>query len=545
MNPKAAAANAVWLAASLPASRRFRHALAHPDEVQWRLLRSQLVRNARCDYGRAHGFGEIRNYAEFARRVPIVNYDDCESWINRIMHGEQSVLTEEPVTHLAPTSGSTGARKLIPFNASLLRSFNLAIGSWMIDLCRQYPSIVPGPAYWSVTPIANEPDQENSAVPIGFEDDGHYLGGVGRRLVNAVMAVPSAVRHVTNIDAFRRITLLHLLRQKDLRLISIWHPSFLALLLDAMPAAWEELLSDIHSGGCSRLNGISQSVLLALRFPANPRRAAELKRADPSKLETIWPMLRVVSCWGDAHAGLALADLARRIPHVAIQPKGLLATEAVITIPFGGKYPVALGSHFFEFIDEHGAIRQVHELRKTGIYEVVVTTGGGLWRYRLGDKVEVTGFLERTPSLRLIGRAGLVSDRFGEKLSEAFVSHALREAWAGLPTMPAFAMLAPEEGSPIQSHYTLYVEGAFPDDIPVRLDAALSQNPHYAYCRDLGQLHTPRIFRIDAQAYESFVAIEMRRGMRLGDIKPIALSLRTDWSRHFAGRYAPHHDIPV
>ncbi|HXA79779.1 MAG TPA: GH3 auxin-responsive promoter family protein [Opitutaceae bacterium] len=543
MNPKATAANAVWLAASLPASRRFRHALAHPDEVQWRLLRSQLVRNARCAYGRAHGFGEIRNYAEFARRVPIVNYDDCESWIRRIMRGEQSVLTEEPVTHLAPTSGSSGARKLIPFNTSLQRSFSTAIGPWMVDLCQQHPSIILGPAYWSVTPIANKADTENSAVPVGFEDDGQYLGGVRRRLVDAVMAVPSAVRHVTKIDAFRRITLLLLLRQKELRLISIWHPSFLALLLDAMPAMWEELLSDIHSGGCSRLNGIPQSTLMALRLPANPRRAAELQRADPSRLETVWPMLRVVSCWGDAHAGLALADLARRIPHVTIQPKGLLATEAVITIPFSGKYPVALGSHFFEFIDERGAIRQVHELRETGIYEVVVTTGGGLWRYRLGDQVEVTGFLERTPSLRFIGRAGLVSDRFGEKLSEAFVSHALREAWAGMPTMASFAMLAPEETSPIQSHYTLYVEGAFPDDIPARLDVALSQNPHYAYCRDLGQLHPPRIFKIDAQAYDVFVAAEMRRGMRLGEIKPIALSLRTDWSQHFSGAYLPSVEI--
>jgi hypothetical protein len=542
MNPKATAANAVWLAASLPASRRFRHALAHPDEVQWRVLRGLLARNARCAYGRAHSFGGIRSYDEFARRVPVVNYDDCESWISRIMRGEPSVLTEEPVTHLMPTSGSTGARKLIPFNASLQRSFSTAIGPWMVDLCRQHPSIVLGPAYWSVTPIINGTDQENSAVPVGFEDDGHYLGGVGRRLVNAVMAVPSAVRHVTNIDAFRRITLLHLLRQKDLRLISIWHPSFLGLLLDAMPAVWEELLNDIHSGGCNRLEGMPPSVLMALRLPPNPHRAAELKRADPSRPETIWPVLRVVSCWGDAHAGLALDDLARRIPNVAIQPKGLLATEAVITIPFSGKYPVALGSHFFEFIDERGAFRQVHELRATGVYEVVVTTGGGLWRYRLGDQVEVTGFLERTPSLRFIGRAGLVSDLFGEKLSEAFVSHALREAWAGMPTMPSFAMLAPEETSP---HYTLYVEGAFPDDIPARLDVALCQNPHYSYCRDLGQLHPPRIFKIDAQAYSVFVTTEMRRGMRMGDIKPIALSLRTDWSRYFTGRYALSADIPA
>jgi hypothetical protein len=41
---------------------------------------------------------------------------------------------------------------------------------------------------------------------------------------------------------------------------------------------------------------------------------------------TLWPLLKVISCWGDAHAGLATADLQRRFPGAFIQRKGLLAT---------------------------------------------------------------------------------------------------------------------------------------------------------------------------------------------------------------------------
>lgn len=538
MNARAATANAAWLAASLPAALRFGRALARPGETQLRLLRTMLSRNAGCAYGRAHGFGAMRTYSEFARRVPVSSYDDFAPWISRIMRGEPSVLTDGPVAHLAPTSGSSGARKLIPFNAGLRRAFNAAVGPWMLDVCRQFPTVALGPAFWSVTPVARDSAEAASAVPVGFADDGYYLGGVRRRLVEAAMAVPSSLRHVTDVDVFRRMALLLLLRQRDLRLISIWHPSFLALLLDALPMAWEELIRDIASGGCVQPRGVPPAVLTGLRLPADPRRAAELRRADPARPASIWPRLCVVSCWGDAHAELALADLARRFPNVAIQPKGLLATEAVVTIPFGGGHPLALESHFFEFIDEAGAIRRADELSESGIYEVIVTTGGGLWRYRLGDQVRVTGFLERTPSLRFIGRAGLVSDRFGEKLSEAFVACAVREALAGNPAAPSFAMLAPEEGSTVQSHYTLYVEGAFPADLPARLDMALRRNPNYSYCRDLGQLRPPRIFKLDEQAYGAFVAAEMRRGMRLGDIKPVALSRRTDWSLHLAGRYA-------
>ena len=41
-------------------------------------------------------------------------------------------------------------------------------------------------------------------------------------------------------------------------------------------------------------------------------------------------------------------------------------------------------SHFFEFIDEAGGVRLLHELNTGESYEVVVTTGGGGW----GDPLE-------------------------------------------------------------------------------------------------------------------------------------------------------------
>jgi len=73
-------------------------------------------------------------------------------------------------------------------------------------------------------------------------------------------------------------------------------------------------------------------------------------------------------------------------------------------------------------------------------YEVIVTNGGGLWRYRLGDSVECTGHLVATPTLRYLGRAGQVSDLRGEKLCEPFVAEALRSLW-GIHEPPAVATL--------------------------------------------------------------------------------------------------------
>jgi hypothetical protein len=290
-------------------------------------------------------------------------------------------------------------------------------------------------------------------------------------------------------------------------MISVWHPSFLTLLLDEMVASWEELL---------RLD--------------DDRR---MRRADPRDPRTIWPELRLVSCWADGHAALGAEDLARRLPGVTVQAKGLLATEAFVTLPFRGAHPLAITSHFFEFMADDGGVRLVEDLREGEGYEVIVTTGGGLWRYRLGDRVVVDGFVGRTPSLRFVGRIGGVSDRRGEKLTEEFVAGVLRDLFAAWPA-PKFALLAPEEDES-GCGYDLFVEGEVRDeDDAARLDAGLRANPQYAWSRDLGQLRAPRIFRIERGGYESFVRRAQDRGQRLGDIKPVALSAEAGWAHRFS-----------
>ncbi|HXB60556.1 MAG TPA: GH3 auxin-responsive promoter family protein, partial [Candidatus Acidoferrales bacterium] len=180
-----------------------------------------------------------------------------------------------------------------------------------------------------------------------------------------------------------------------------------------------------------------------------------------------------------------------------------------------------------------------HELRKDEIYEVVLTTSGGLWRYRLQDLVQVTGFVGNTPSLHFLGRAGNVSDRYGEKLSENFVAQVILETTANLPSQPRFVLLAPDEN---QSGccYTLYVEGEVQEETKERLEKLLSENVHYAWCRKLGQLQPSRTFRIENGGYETFIAQQRLAGKRIGEIKPCALSTESGWTKHFCGSYLPH-----
>ena len=495
----------------------FRHALQQPGTTQRSLLRSLLASNARCTFGKTHHFGTIKSYKEFSRTVPLMEHGDLLPWVDRIRAGESNLLTTEPVTHLVPTSGSSGGRKLIPFTRGLQAQFDRAIAPWVSDLIRHQPGLLLGPAYWSISPARQAAEATPSAVPIGFEDDASYLGGVKGWLVRSAMAVSNDLGRVEDIDEFHFRTWSMLLAQRDLRLISVWHPSFLTLLLDALPVHWERIIADLYNH--------------------QKRRVRELSKMGPRHPEQFWPNLQLISCWGDCQSETALNQLQGRFPAVRIQAKGLLATEAFVTIPFGNGRPLAIRSHFFEFLDTDGRIHLADELRDGESYEVIITTAGGLWRYRLGDTVEVTGFAQRTPSLRFIGRTGGVSDLCGEKLSESFVADLLNELTGNFQPRPTFRLLAPDHQA-AGLGYTLYIEGDSPEYLAGALDEALRQNPNYAHARDLGQLQPILVFSISGGGLNSYTQRLLQTGMSLGDIKPSVLSRDVGWSGVFSGCYA-------
>jgi hypothetical protein len=332
-------------------------------------------------------------------------------------------------------------------------------------------------------------------------------------LVRAALTTPGKTSQTDSLDAFHRATLFALLRERELRLVSIWHPSFLTLLLEALPDHWHALLAAISR--------------------ENPRRAQELERANPFHAESLWPQLRVISCWDDAHAEFGFAQLQRRFPQTHIQRKGLLATEAFVSIPFAETHPLAVNSHFFEFADDAGRVHLAHELREGETYEMIVTTSGGLWRYRLGDLVHVTGFFEATPTLQFLGRSGNISDLCGEKMSEPFVAAAIQRVAAALGS-PGFAMLAPETMTGTTPHYTLFLnyEGET-TQWQMQLESELRRNPQYDYCRRLGQLADLKTCEVGPTAGSIFLQHEAAAGKRLGEIKSSYLSKRTGWRRIF------------
>ncbi|MDJ0849752.1 MAG: GH3 auxin-responsive promoter family protein [Myxococcota bacterium] len=527
-----------WLFASWPHARRLRRALRDPGANQTRLLERTLAGNARSAFGRHHGFAEIASVRDYQRRVPIRTYEDYDDWLARVRGGEQRVLCEQPVERFVPSSGSTRAAKLVPYTPALRAEFARALGAWIVDLYGRRPELLRGRSYWCITPPVPFHDEEASSVPIGFSDDSEYVGGRFGRLVASTFAVHPRVQEVRAIDAFRYVTALELLRARDLALVSVWHPSFLTLLFDDLREHWESLVRDVRSGDVHAPVEIEPTLAETFRSRPRPRRADELRGLGPGRWPEVWPRLRLVSAWGDGHARGPFESLQAALPGVELQAKGLLATEMFATVPFAGGFPPALESHFFEFLDAQQRPRLVSELADGEEYSLVVTTGGGLYRYRTHDRVRVEGRVYGTPSLRFVGKEDCISDRCGEKLSEGFVAGCIARALDAEREAPRFAMLAPE-GPAGGSAYTLYVESAFAPSraLASRLERELRENPHYRTCRELGQLGPLRVYRVQADAHALFIDWKRVQGRRLGDIKPTALSADDGWSSRFAGSY--------
>jgi len=479
----------LWWLSGFPEALRFRRAAGRVAETQSAYLVDLCQRNQESAYFRQYG---VRRAEDFREKLPLVSYADLESWIDRMARGESRVLCSEPVKLFEPTSG-TQAIKLIPYTRSLKAEFQRGLAAWISDLYAQKPGLLRGKAYWSITPPPQRPTYTEGGIPIGFEDDAAYLSGWEQKLVRRLLAVPRA----GDLDQ----TLEQLLHCPDLSLVSVWSPTFWLLLLERLRRHWDA-------------------------WARRPALANRMARAETQGLSALWPQLRLLSCWADGPSVRFLPALRADFPEMFIQPKGLLATEAFLTFPVLGRRGAALSvrSHYFEFLDEAGQLWLAHQLNSGQTYEVVVSTSGGLYRYRLGDRLKVTGFLRDCPLLRFVGRTGLVSDHFGEKLTPEAV-----ELW--LPTRQGPCFVAFEGDG-----YVLYGQGDLRDAVSVG-EESLCFFYHYRLCRELGQLAPLRAYELEENAWEPFYARLESLGRRRGEVKPLALRLEVDWSHSLPGRF--------
>ena len=390
---------------------------------------------------------------------------------------------EEDVILYEPTSGSTGANKLIPYTEQLRREFMRAVNPWMASLYLRHPGLFLCTHYWAISPTTEVRGADGDAR-CGFAEDREYLGSLRCRITRTLFPVSDIVRGVRDPARHLRRTALGLLASRRLGIVSVWHPSFFIRILEYMTEHAAELAHALATGDWGeglRKAPIREGVRLGERLAARNYAA-------------VWPHLKVISCWDAAFAKGDADRLRQMFPRVEVEGKGLLATEGVVTIPWFGKRVAAVTSHTlaFETVDLEtsepipGTAVGIERLEVGRRYGVVLTTGNGFTDYRLGDVVECVGFVGRTPRLEFLYRSGGVSDLCGEKLHPAFVGTVI-SALSERHGAPRFAVLAPNIN---RAGYTLWWEPAEDGELPSadELERRLCESYYYANAVELGQI---------------------------------------------------------
>ena len=474
------------------------------SQRQW--LFDCLERNQSSLYGREHHFARLDSISDYQKEVPIISYPDIQPYIDDMESGKQDCLFSGSVIAFESTSGTRGGQKLIPYSEHSLQDFRRAILPWLTGLASRH-QIESGFAYWAISPATRASQKTSAGVPVGLPDAA-YLGDELLPFFQDVSAVPAWVGSLEDINDWQLATLYHLVCCKTLTLVSVWSPTFWISLANALISRNQEIKAILSDG--FDLHGYE----LSANHEALDRFQDFIEHDSYNRL---WPDLKVISCWADGSSKSFADQIRQRFPGVQLQPKGLLMTEGVVTTPDNkGNRLLAASSGFYEFIDPDKNLKLAHELEAGKIYELIMTTAGGLYRYRTEDLVCCDGRASRIPNLRFIGRKSS-TDLVGEKITEAFANACLED-------ISGFRMLLPRKAK--EAGYVLILEDQPQTETLVhRVEARLCKNPQYAYARKMGQLKPLAVSPLH-NPLQVYLNSPVHGNARLGDIKLPALCLK-------------------
>ncbi len=503
----------VVLGAQMPGYLRFRSSLRQPENCQRRVLREILGSIEGSVSARRYGIEQNTSYEKFMSAVPVTDYSFWEEDILKQKQTGESVICGG-VQRFQPTSGSTSAQKWIPYSQSFLKEMDSAIQAWIGDAALKHRAAFRGCQYWSLSWL---PQDQRDSRP--SNDDLELLPAWKRFLMEGFMAVPAAVTYTRTMEESQFATLAYLCSRRNLSLISVWSPTFWLKLVEQLKAWQEPLARTLHSGSWTMPNLQGQ-----VAAPRSVSAARILERFSGEELlKRLWPKLKMISCWDSAGSRQWAENVRQNQPSVEVQGKGLWATEGVITVPFQGRYPAAITSHFLEWLDlDDGRVLPTWKLRPGQQVLPLLSGGHGLLRYKLNDSLLVTGFLQETPTFQFMGRLR-ETDLVGEKLSAVLAEEAFAavESETGVRPLSLFAVRT-EKRTPYYLALARHSD-VQPRVIEEKIETALAKIFHYKLARELGQLGPVQVHLSD-HPEAVYQQVFQKKGMLAGDIKFEALS---------------------
>lgn len=429
--------------------RRAFHAFARacddPRATQARVLSELVAANGQTAHARRLGVTPSLNLSSFRDALPLTTYDDIAPEVEQAFQGAPDQLAPGHPIFFAMTSGTSGPRKLIPITEAYRQSFQRPMHLFLYGLQRDHPALMDRRVLYMVgNPVT---EHSPAGIPVGVISGFNYL-----RMPPALQrfyAVPPAVFTIpdpeVNTWAVARCALEH-----DLSFaigVTTWPFSALA---DTLARYGPDLIKDIERGTLTAPGPLPDEVRRELlsRLRPRPRRAralqARAQAADGFTPAALWPHLKLLSCWHHAAAGSALPVIQQAWRPPAMRSALYSATEGWLNVPLHDEDPsgvAAIDSVLFEFerLDSQGEgtgeTVWADEVEVGGHYGIVMSTRVGIWRYRLGDEVKVTGHFARTPMFHFVQKAGAVLSVHHDLTTESAFSSAFNAILRRFPEL--------------------------------------------------------------------------------------------------------------
>jgi hypothetical protein len=532
---------------------RFEQGTRQAEAVNARVLSGILHRHRHTEFGRRFGFGGLASSAPlidaYKATVPLSTYADYEAAIERIAAGEQNVLTADRVTMLGRSAGTTGRSKRIPRTRRAQgHALRLTVLAARAVIDRDIPAMRQRRRGINLLSLVGAPSPAAGQVP---EMSGPNAGL--RRLrqqIPRLFTSPIPVFEIAHPATAHYLHALFGLRARDALFIETTFASHLMGLFRVIEEHQAKLVDDLAHGTLSAHLTLSatEHVQIAPHLAPDPARAAEVAAIFADGLAGIVPRLwPSMACIRTVTSGSFAVSLPRLRwlagPTLPIHSGTYTASEGIIGLnrraDGGTDYVLAVGTAFFEFIPAELADGSdpptvtLGQLQVGHDYEVVLTTEAGLYRYRLGDVIRITGFHHQAPMFSYQYRRGMLLNLANEKTSEWHAMQALGTTvpdWLGVPhALREWVVTGDLDGG--MGRYTFYLEldPLIPvptdlDRVATRLDRALAAvNEYYdRNGREPGQLALPRVAIVASGTFQALTALLLTRS---GHVTPTQVKI--------------------
>lgn len=353
----------------------------HAEEIQTEVM-NRLISDAKnTEWGKEHGYADIRTYEGFAKNVGVNTYEELKGYIQRMREGESNVLWPGKVRWFAKSSGTTNDKsKFIPVSAVGLKDTHYMGGK---DCVASYLGI--------------NPDSKL------FTGKSLILGGSHAPNLNTPNSLVGDLSAILIENVPKPVNLTRI-PKKSVALISDFEEKRDKIARFAM------------TQNVTNISGVPSWMMSVLK------RMMELKGVDT--LDSIWPNLEVFF-----HGGVAFTPYREQYKNFITLP-GMHYMETYNASEGFFGIQTDLSDPAMQIMIDYGVFYEFMPLDQidspnptvvplwgveTGVnYAMLISTSCGLWRYMIGDTVK---FTQKNPYKFVItGRTKHFINAFGEEL---------------------------------------------------------------------------------------------------------------------------------